>query len=73
MACYDQLIVPDVAVAELAAHSLQLNDEKYRDRLPDNAHAETSDSHLYHGTDMVTVDCCGCPLLQEWTSAELGR
>ncbi|CAK0789434.1 unnamed protein product [Prorocentrum cordatum] len=58
---HDQVNVPDVAAAELAARSLQLIEEKYRDRLSGNAHTEAADSHLYYGTDM------------EWISAELGR
>ena len=70
MACWDQLNLPDLASAELVARSLQMQEERHRDRL---LSAEDGDSHLFYGTSAVRGNLCVCPALQAHVSAELAK
>ena len=72
MACHDQLNLPDLAAAELLSRSLQMQEERYRDRFAgaDESHL---DSHLFYGTAALRGNLCVCPPLQKHVSEELAK
>ena len=71
--CFDQLNVSQMASFELLGRSLQIIEEKYRERLSGAADPARVDTHLYLGTELVRGNCCVCPLLQGWASQELAK
>ncbi|CAK0906492.1 unnamed protein product, partial [Prorocentrum cordatum] len=76
LATFDQLNLPDIAGAEIMARSIQLSEERYRDRMPSFAGSSgetTQDAFLYMGLDHVRGNVAVCPALQSWVSAELQK
>ena len=73
MACWDQMNLPDLAVAEMLARSVQLQEERWRDRLAGDDYASGLDSHLFYGTSSVRGNVCVSPALQQFVSAELAK
>ena len=71
--CFDHLNVTEMASFELLGGSLQILDEKYRDRLAGSSDPSRVDTHLYLGTELARGNCCVCPALQDWMSQELAK
>ena len=72
MACYDQLNLPNLASAELLSRSVQVTEERHRDKFVAKG-SEMDDQHLYMGSQLGRGQVCVCPLLQEWVSEELRK
>eukprot|EP00959_Pyramimonas_sp_CCMP1952_P261725 5473004-Pyramimonas_sp.AAC.1 len=56
MATYDQLNLPDIAAAEIMSRTIQLSEERHRDRMPSIAGGGSDgvqDAFLYMGLDHV--------------------
>ena len=73
MACWDQLNLPDIAVAEMLGRSVQLQEERWRERLSGDDSANGLDSHLFYGTASVRGNVCVCPALQHFVAQELSK
>ncbi|CAK0809174.1 unnamed protein product, partial [Prorocentrum cordatum] len=71
--CFDQLNVTEMASFELLGRSLQIIEEKYRERTAGAADPVRMDQHLYLGTELVRGNCSVCPALQAWVSQELAQ
>ena len=72
LACFDQANLPDLATAELLARSIQMQEERYRDRFsPDEG--SYVDSHLFLGTAAVRGNVCVSPELQSFVPQELAK
>ena len=73
MSCWDQLNLPDLAVAEMLARSVQMQEERWRDRLSGEDPNSGLDSHLFYGTSSVRGNVCVSPALQAYVSTELAK
>ena len=75
--CFDQCNGGNLAAAELLARSIQVQQERYRDRSAggsaSSAGPESVDTHLYMGSEATRGNVCVCPLLQDWTSTQLSK
>ena len=71
-AVFDQVNVPNLASLEVICRDLQVQEERYRERVanPDQAGV---DRHLFMSSGKVRGNLCICPDLQSWVTAELTR
>ena len=72
LACYDQVIAPNIAAAEIAAREVQVAEERHRDKVAGGSD-DRLDSNLARGTDLVRGNICVMPALTEWIAAELAK
>ena len=72
MVCFDQLNVPDIAAAEMICRSIQVQEERWRERFVTNAD-ESLDSHLFYGTSANRGNVCVHPQLLAFVSGELSK
>ena len=70
MIIYDQLMVTNLACAESLCRVIQVQEERYRDRLSGGAEGST-DNHLYMGTDTVRGCVCVSPQLADFVKTQL--
>jgi len=68
MATYDQLDCGALASAETAARSIQLQEDRWRDRIVGSAGEHSIDTHLFTGTQQRVL--CISPELEEWIAEE---
>ncbi|CAK0857394.1 unnamed protein product, partial [Prorocentrum cordatum] len=72
LACYDQLNLPNVASAELAARELQVAEGRHRGKIAGGSD-DRFDTHLARGTDLVRGNLCIMPAFTEWIASELSK
>ena len=70
---YDQLNGPNIAMMELLARDLQVQEERYRDRLEGQGGQEVQEAHLFYGTQLMRGTVCVSPLLREHIADELRK
>ncbi|CAK0801950.1 unnamed protein product [Prorocentrum cordatum] len=74
--CFDQCNGANLAAAELLARTIQVQQERYRDRSAGGTASgshDNVDAHLFMGTELTRGGVCVCPLLQEWASLQLAK
>ncbi|CAK0911882.1 unnamed protein product, partial [Prorocentrum cordatum] len=73
MVIYDQLNVANLASGEMLARSVQLQEERYRDRVAPAADSGSLDAHVLLGTDQLRGNACVAPMLQDHIKDELTK
>ena len=74
--CFDQCNGANLAAVELLVRTIQVQQERYRDRSaggPASGGPDSVDTHLFMGSELTRGGVCVCPLLQEWASAQLAK
>ncbi|CAK0884122.1 unnamed protein product, partial [Prorocentrum cordatum] len=72
MVFYDQLMVTNLACAESLCRVIQVQEERYRDRLAGGSDS-VADNHLYMGTDMIRGCVCVSPQLADFVKDQLSK
>eukprot|EP00959_Pyramimonas_sp_CCMP1952_P007981 167225-Pyramimonas_sp.AAC.1 len=73
MVIYDQLNVANLASGEMLARAVQLQGERYRDRVAPAADSGSLDAHALLGTDQLRGNVCVAPALQDHIEDELTK
>ncbi|CAK0908097.1 unnamed protein product, partial [Prorocentrum cordatum] len=73
MVIYDQLNVANLASGEMLARSVQLQEERYRDRVAPAADSGSLDARVLLGTDQLRGNACVAPMLQDHIKDELTK
>ncbi|CAK0851426.1 unnamed protein product [Prorocentrum cordatum] len=73
MVIYDQLNVANLASGEMLARTVQLQEERYRDRVAPAVDSGSLDAHVLLGTDQLRGNVCVAPLLQDHIKDELTK
>ncbi|CAK0851969.1 unnamed protein product, partial [Prorocentrum cordatum] len=74
--CFDQCNGANLAAAELLARTIQVQQERYRDRSAGGTASgghDGVDAHLFMGSELTRGGVRACPLLQEWASLQLAK
>eukprot|EP00959_Pyramimonas_sp_CCMP1952_P031453 659610-Pyramimonas_sp.AAC.1 len=70
-ACYDQLNITEIASFEMLGRSLQVQEQRRRDRIIGSE--DKVDSHFFLGSDLVRGNVRMAPELQDWIAQELAE
>ena len=73
MACYDEINLFNCASAEMASRTIQMAEEKYRDRLLGSLGEEDGERHLAHGASGTKGNLCVSPALQKFIAEEMAK
>ncbi|CAK0887846.1 unnamed protein product, partial [Prorocentrum cordatum] len=73
MVIYDQLNVANLASGEMLARTVQLQEERYRDRAAPAVDSGSLDAHVLMGTDQLRGNVRVAPLLQDHIKDELTK